>query len=517
MMNELKMKRIFLLLGFLLVVCVLSARDYSFSPTQMTQLKQLLGSGDLQPGDRVILQDGTYTGWEQFDFYARGTSNAPVTFIAQNPGEAILSGAMYMRIYGEYLVVDGLVFHKAWAVGGTMIDFRKEANHCAQNVRFTNCVIDDCNDPAKDRTRSENWIVLHGKNNRVDHCYFARKPLAGIIVQIWLDANGESYNNQHRVDHNFFGERPPLGGNGAEIIRIGHSWSSQFPSGTMIEDNVFYHCDGENETISVKSCENIVRRNLFYENCGSITLRHGHDNLIESNVFIGNNFRNTMGIRVINQGHKVYNNYMQEITGTGSDGAMVVRMGVYEKPTPETDIQKEPLTSYHRVVDVDIAFNSFINCTLIDFGQGNGDKEPRNVRFANNLVYHSDVYTNIKISNPAVFPGIKCFNNYVSFITGTDFKMEGFSLFPFSFEKQTSGNFKGLYRLNNNPQMELADGFDYIGADATGAQRTDHSLAGAVQLSSMNRKFNINLDDCGTKWYAPLKKDVDNIRQKITL
>jgi len=209
---------------------------------------------------------------------------------------------------------------------------------------------------------------------------------------------------------------------------------------------------------------------------------------------------------------------MQEITGTGSDGAMVVRMGVYEKPTPETDIQKEPLTSYHRVVDVDIAFNTFINCTLIDFGQGNGDKEPRNVRFANNLICHSEVNSNIRVSNPAVFPGIKCFNNYVSFKTGTDFKMDGFTLVPFSFEKQTEGNFKGLYRLNNNPsRMELAGGFDYILTDATGAPRTDHSIVGAVQLSSMNRKFNIDLDECGPTWYDPLKKDIEDIKQKTAL
>ena len=511
------MKKLSLLLIFLSLACIIGARDYSFSPAQMTQIKQLLGSGDLQPGDRVILQDGTYSGWDRFDFYARGTANAPVTFTAQNPGKAILSGAMHMRVYGEYLTIDGLVFHKAWAVGSSMIDFRKEAGNCAQNSRFTNCVIDDCNDPAKGRNQSEYWITLHGKNNRVDHCYFARKPLAGIIIQIWLDANGESYNNHHRVDHNFFGERPPLNANGAEIIRIGHSWSSQFPSCTVIEDNVFYHCDGENETISVKSCENIVRRNLFYENRGSITLRHGHDNLIESNVFIGNNLSNTMGIRVINQGHKVYNNYMQEITGTGSDGAMVVRMGVYEKPTPETDIKKEPLTSYHRVVDVDIAFNTFVNCTLIEFGQGNGDKEPRNVRFANNLVYHSEVNTNIRVANPAVFPEIKCFNNYVSFKTGTDFKMDGFTLLPFSFEKQSEGNFKGLYRLNNNSRMELAGGFYYIGFDAAGAPRTDYSLAGAVQLSSMNRKFNIDLDGCGPKWYEPMIRDIEDIKQKTAL
>jgi hypothetical protein len=105
----------------------------------------------------------------------------------------------------------------------------------------------------------------------------------------------------------------------------------------------------------------------------------------------------------------------------------------------------------------------------------------------------------------------------VSFKTGTDFKMEGFSILPFVFEKQTSGDFKGLYRLNKTSQMKLADGFDYINADVTAAPRNDKSLAGAFQFSSMNRKFNINLDECGPKWYEPLKKDIGDIRQKTAL
>jgi poly(beta-D-mannuronate) lyase len=497
---------------------MLHARDYLFSPDQVAQIKQLLGSGELQPGDQVILQDGTYTGWDQFNFYAHGTSDSPVTFKAQNPGKVIFSGAMGLRLYGEYLLLDGFVFREAWAVKSTLIDFRKEAGTCAYYSRITNCVIDNCNDQSKDRVRSnENWIVLHGTHNRVDHCYFSRKDVAGIVIQIWLDANGESYNNYHRIDHNFFGERAPLGGNGAEIFRIGHSWSSQFPSCSIIEDNVFYHCDGENETISVKSCRNIVRRNLFYENRGSITLRHGHDNLIESNVFIGNNLKNTMGIRVINQGHKVYNNYLQDITGKGSDAALVVRMGVYEKPTPETDLKKEPLVSYHRVVDVDIAYNTFINCALIEFGQGSGDKEPRNVRFANNLVYSPDVNTNIKVSNPAAFPGIKCSNNYVRFKDGTDFRMDGFTQLPFTFEKPATGASKGIYRLRNEVKAELSGGFNYLSTDATGSPRTNNTTPGAVQFSSQGKRFNIvSFDDCGPGWYEPLKKDLEDITHKTT-
>lgn len=510
------MKKTFVLLTFLLSVGALHARDYSFSPAQMPAVKQLLGSGELRPGDRVILQDGTYTGWDRFEFYGRGTAEAPITLTAQNPGKAILSGAMNMRVYGEYLTIDGLVFYEAWAVGHDMIDFRKEPGNCAYNSRMTNCVIDNCNDPAKDKSQSEYWIGLRGKNNRVDHCYFARKKAGGLVVQVWLEE--ESLRNSHRIDHNFFGERPPFGGNGAEIIRIGHSWSSQNPSCTVVEDNVFYRCDGENETVSVKSCENIVRRNLFYETRGSITLRHGHDNLIESNVFIGNGLKGTMGIRVINQGHKVYNNYLQDITGRGGDAALVVRMGVFEKPTPETDLKKEPLVSYHRAADADIAYNTFVNCAQIDFGQGYGDKEPRNVRFACNLIYCPDADTDITISNPAVFPGIRCFNNYVAFRQGSDFALAGFIPANVRFEKQTAGNFKGLYRLDTDDKLEAGAGFDYIRVDAAGAPRSGADNAGAVLLSARDRKFAAaKPTDCGAAWYEPLREAIRDIMQKTAL
>ena len=42
------------------------------------------------------------------------------------------------------------------------------------------------------------------------------------------------------------------------------------------------------------------------------------------------------------------------------------------------------MTSYHRVENVDIAYNTFLNSSL-ELGSGRGEKMPRNVRFAYNL------------------------------------------------------------------------------------------------------------------------------------
>lgn len=394
------MRKIWMLLLCLSSLAV-QAKEYYITPAEGGRLKKILSDGTLQPGDKVILRDGVYDGLGEINFFARGTSADSITLRAEHTGKAVISGALKMRVCGEYLQIDGLYFHKAWAKDFCMVEFKEKNGVYASHCRFTNCVIDDCNDPDKSEkpvkgvlpmTVSEYWVGLYGTNNRVDHCYFANKRIGGLVLQVWL--NEDCHLNNHLIDHNVFGTRQPYGGNGAEIIRIGHSWSSQLESHTIVEHNVFLHCDGENEIISVKSCHNILRRNLFFESRGGLVCRHGHDNVIESNTFVGNNLPGTCGIRLINQGHTVYDNLVCRTGGFG----LLVRMGVYERPDAHTDIKKEPLTSYHRAENIDVAHNAFVGCKLIDLGSGGGDKEPRNVRLAYN--YFGSQGNNIRISRP---------------------------------------------------------------------------------------------------------------------
>ncbi len=377
-----KKKFVFIVLFVWSAISVSFAKVYYFTPQQIPALKQLLGGESLRPGDEILLRDGVYRDLGDVDFIGRGTFIRPIIWKAEHPGKAVLSGQLDIRLCGEYLQLEGLLFYQAWpASGKNMIDFQKQGWGYANRCRITNCVIDDCNDVKKGSRPGggeEYWVVLRGENNRIDHCYFANKRVGGLVLQVWLEKN--NHLNNHSIDHNFFGERRPYGGNGAEIIRIGHSWSSQWESRTLVENNVFFRCSGENEIISVKSCHNIVRKNLFYESGGGLVCRHGHYNVLESNTFIGNHQRGTAGIRVINQGHTIYDNYIRDVEAFG----LLVRMGVFERPTPDTDVKKEPLTSYHRVENVDIAYNIFLNCSL-ELGSGYGDKLPKNVRFAHNL------------------------------------------------------------------------------------------------------------------------------------
>lgn len=360
-----------------------------------------------------------------------------------------------------------LFFYKAWAIGHNMIDFQKEKGTEASYCRMTGCVIDECNNPAKGtrpKEGDEYWVGLRGTNNRIDHCYFANKRVGGLVLQVWLSA--DSHLNNHLIDHNFFGERQPYGGNGAEIIRIGHSWSSQWESRTVVEDNVFFRCSGENEIISVKSCHNVLRRNLFYESAGGLVCRHGHYNVIESNTFIGHGLRGTAGIRIINQGHTVYDNYIKEVTAFG----LLVRVGVYERPTAETDVKKEPLTSYHRVENVDIAYNTFLNCPL-ELGSGYGDKMPRNVRFAHNLLAGQKPELKI-VKADEVLPGFLFLDNQWAFPDAAS--------------------------LSALPYERIKSGFDAVTAPV-GLEKKEKERVDAVLFAA------------GPAWYEAMKENVNYI------
>lgn len=347
----------------------LLATEYTYSSSQQSALKTKI-NGALQPGDIVYLENGTYSNCLLL-FKGEGTENKPITLKAKNPGKVIFNGQVKLQISGQYLVVDGLVFKDGIAVNSDLVEFRTSSTVLANNCRITNCVIDNCNNTSLDKNSekpSERWVMLYGKNNRVDHCYFANKDRSGVLMMVALD-KAESRENNHIIDYNFFGYREIFpAGNGGEIIRLGDSSTSIYSCKTIVENNIFFQCDGEVEIISIKSADNIIRQNNFYECAGSVVCRHGKNNTIHSNVFIGNNKAGCGGVRVINQGQKVYDNYFQELAGTGNRSALCIMMAVFENPTLSTDTEQEPLNAYHKVKDAEVASNVFVSCKNVDLG-----------------------------------------------------------------------------------------------------------------------------------------------------
>jgi poly(beta-D-mannuronate) lyase len=327
------------------------------------------------PGDSIILADGE---WRDADIVLRGDAKATasITLTAEHPGKAILVGASRIRMAGRYLVVSNLVFRDGHAPGDAVIAFRTDTKHWAEHSRVTGVVIDRFNN--SDRRAEDHWVSIYGNDNRIDHSHFEGKANAGAMM-IVVRQKGMPLDNRARIDHNYFGPRPPLGSNGGETIRIGTSEESGSDSHTVVEDNVFEHCDGEVEIVSVKSGGNSVRRNLFLESQGSVVLRHGNGNVVEDNVFLGRGQPHTGGIRVINERQVIRNNYLEGMGGVDFTSALAVMNGV----------PNSPVNRYMPVRQALIERNSFLAVTQVTIGAGaDGERSqpPQDTRIAGNLI-----------------------------------------------------------------------------------------------------------------------------------
>lgn len=329
----------------------------------------------IEAGDIIILANGE---WRDFELVitGKGRKDKPITVISEEPGKVFLTGQSSLRIGGEYILVTGLVFKDGYSPRGEVISFRRNKDDLARNSRVTEVVIDGFSKP--DRYESDYWVGIYGRNNRFDHNHLVGKTNKGVTLAVRLDSK-ESRNNGHRIDHNYFGPRPVLGSNGGETIRIGTSKYSMHTSGTLVENNVFDRTDGEVEIISSKSGGNIFRGNLFLRSRGTLTLRHGDDNLVERNVFLGHGKDYTGGIRVINRNQTVRENYMEGLRGTGFSSALTVMNGV----------PNSPVNRYVQVQNALIERNTVVDSTRVTFGAGADEERsapPVDSTFAANLL-----------------------------------------------------------------------------------------------------------------------------------
>ena len=338
------------------VVCLVGAPVRAEEYLVRDQGEYALARKQVQAGDTITLANGT---WRDFEMVISGVGSArkPITVKAQAPGMVFLTGQSSLRLGGQYVVVSGLVFRDGYSPRGEVIAFRANADDLAYNSRVTEIVIDNFSKP--DRYDDDYWIGLYGRGNRFDHNHLVGKTNKGVTLAVRLNTE-ESRNNGHRIDHNYFGPRPVLGSNGGETIRIGVSAYSMFSSGTVVESNVFDRCDGEVEIISSKSNGNTYRGNLFLRSRGTLTLRHGDDNVVERNVFLGKGKDHTGGIRVINRNQTVRDNYMEGLRGTGFASALTVMNGV----------PNSPVNRYVQVSNARIERNTVVDSAEVALGAG---------------------------------------------------------------------------------------------------------------------------------------------------
>ena len=329
------------------------------------------------PGDVILLQKGD---WQNatIQLNAMGTANAPITYRVENAGTVWLTGQSSLSIGGAWLVIEGWHFKNGFAGKKAVISFRTSKTQLANHCRLTNTVIDGFNNPK--RMDENYWVELHGRNNRIDHCQFRDKQNMGVLLAVILD-NDLSRKNYHSIDHNHFGYRIPLASNTGELIRVGVSEHCEFNSNTQITDNFFDNCDGETEIVSIKSGANTIRGNLFKECQGSVVLRHGNKNLVMDNLFLGNGKAGTGGVRIINEGNWVLNNFFYRCRGEGFRAPLCIMNGV----------PNSPAFRYLPVKDALVANNSFVDCAPLGFCEGSDTERsqaPVNVLMVNNLIHN---------------------------------------------------------------------------------------------------------------------------------
>ncbi len=331
-----------------------------------------------QPGDIIILKNGE---WKDviIRLNCTGTAAKPIVFKAETPGKVLITGNSQLRLGGTYITVEGLNFINGYSGDNkAVIDFRIDSKQLANHCRVTNTVIDDFNNPK--RMDDNNWVSFSGKNNRLDHCSFRNKKNMGVLLAVILD-DDRSRENFHSIDHNYFGRRIPLASNGGEIIRVGVSQHCQFNSNTQIIDNYFEECDGETEIVSIKSGSNMVRGNLFYASQGGVVLRHGDNNTVENNLFYGNYKEGTGGVRVINAGQWVVNNFFYACRGIDFRSPLSLMNG----------IPNSPAFRYVQVTDAVIANNTFYDCSPASFCEGSDTERtlpPASSVIADNIFYN---------------------------------------------------------------------------------------------------------------------------------
>ncbi|MFM1774963.1 MAG: hypothetical protein RJA53_573 [Bacteroidota bacterium] len=466
------------------VVMLLSTIQAWANKLSVSTTQELVNSGlQAKAGDTVVIKSGNYPDCNLI-ISAKGTARQPIIFMAQVPGGVHFTGNSYLHITGTYITVSGVVFKNGFAGKNHVWQF-SHGKEVANNSRITASSIQSFNNPL--RLDENHWLTLSGKNNRVDHCNFTDKTNLGVLVAVLLDDDRSRINN-HSIDSNYFGIRKPLGSNSGEMIRVGVSQHCTFYSNTVIKNNFFEYCDGETEIVSIKSCGNKVVGNVFKECQGAVVLRHGNDNTVEGNLFYGNDKEGTGGVRVINEGNWIVNNFMSHCKGQGFRSPLAIMAGVFNSPA----------NRYLPVRDAVIANNTFLNCTPFSISEGKDAErsvDPKNVLLLNNLFY-------------ANTPGPLCYTVSTIdsvFAAGNVFSaslnnpgVQGFTAGTISMQKWDSKGFPVIGASGaNNPTKKILDSLNAI-ASTRGVRSFSNSI-GANDLNYFKALL-ANAPKLGNSW-----------------
>ena len=199
----------------------------------------------------------------------------------------------------------------------------------------------------------------------VSECDFHDKDTYGLMIKIIGEKTKDNV-----IERCKFYEFEYDGEENAEPVRIGDSRLSGCQFNTTIK---YCHFDGlkaDVETVSIKSCGNVLENNK-HENCrSSFVVRHGGFNKIRNNLFIGSG-----GIRVYGNSNEIRGNYHKN-NSSSEKPPLIIANGNLEDD-PNFDESGKPRGEegcghavYARTRNNVIEGNTYDNCevTCVDWG-----------------------------------------------------------------------------------------------------------------------------------------------------
>ncbi len=379
-------RKLLLVIGLLLV----GALGYAQMVTNATELTNAINAAS--PGATIILADGI---WKDVfvEVDKNGTVAAPITITAQNAGGVLMMGNSRVYLEGAHLIVSGLVFQDPENLvldGSSRIEPVIELKRC-DHCKIINNKIDSYNGTESQKELIFKWILADGQYNEIAYNSFIGKYGVGSIIN---DNRNSSEPDYLKIHHNYFADRTPINGvnddNDQDAIRIGNSGTSLDDSFTEVYDNYFANFFGEVEVISNKSGQNKYYNNTFRDYTGTLTLRHGNNCEVFGNYFFAEQNTFSGGVRVIGEGHKVYNNYIEGINSRKDGGALSNATGGINVSNGRPNTA---LNGYYPVKNTQVVNNTFVNC---DYALRIGTTvssdlsiAPENLIVANNIMYNS--------------------------------------------------------------------------------------------------------------------------------
>ncbi|MBU2994861.1 DUF4957 domain-containing protein [Cellulophaga baltica] len=497
------MKQVIIVICSLLLVlsCKEKLHKKIILVNDITELKESISK--VVPGDEIVLKNGIWNNVE-INFYALGTKESPIILRAETPGKVFIEGVSYLHLGGDYLIVDGLYFRNGYTPKSSIIRYKIDNDITATNSKVTNTVIENFTQP--NRFTNDHWIEFFGKNNQLDHCYISGKSNDGETLRVFFTGN-KNINSHHQIVNNYFGPRPRKGGPRAETIRVGDSKTRFVPGYVNVSNNYFEACNGEVEIISDKTNFNSYKNNIFYKCEGSLVLRHGSYATVDGNIFIGDDDSDFYGgIRVVNAGHWITNNYFYKIKGEAFRSPLAMMNGI-----PMT-----PLNRYLQVSDAVIAHNTWVDCSSPwQIGVGQNLKSatvlpaseirsapPIRSIIANNIIYNTQE-DKIPVINHSEMSGILFKNNLID--------NNGATYTEYDVLKNTSIKMKKINEWlyapessNNKLLTEVFEGYDFetIKTDLFGTNRNNNNNnIGAITDLANAEKFKIDEKKFGPNWF----------------